>query len=173
MVSFWRWLFLGAANGPPGIFNVLNWYLPIHLIVGLIAASFIRSDPFDFAAKALFPAASILIGMSLAWTTRAATILQTGDLRKALFNAKRPAEDYVYAFQLSILIIVIMVAYVSVMAGGGIEVVVFGPDLDQRISGITLYTLLSISLRECWGVVNFTNMLSLLEYIRTGQDEKP
>jgi hypothetical protein len=173
MVSFWRWLFRGAHNGPPGIFNVLNWYLVIHLTVGVAAMAFIRSDPFDFASKALFPAASILIGMSLAWSTRAATILQTGDLRTALFRDERPAEDYVYAFQLSILVIIVIVAYVAVMAGGGVYADVFGNDIDRKISGITLYTLLSLSLRECWGVVNFTNMLSLLEYLRTERDQKP
>ncbi|WP_222926945.1 hypothetical protein [Sphingomonas gilva] len=150
----------------------MNWYLLIHVTVGVITATFIRSDPFDFAAKALFPAASILIGVSLAWSTRAATILQTGDLRAALFNDDRPPEDYVYAFQLSILVIIIMLAYVSVMAGGGVEITVLGRDTDNRISGVILYTLLSLSLRECWGVVNFTNMLSLLEYLRTKREKE-
>lgn len=173
MVSFWQWLVRGAQNGPPGIYNLLNWFLVLHIGIGLIAATFIKSDPFEFASNALFPAASILIGMSLAWTTRAATILQTSDLRTALFTADRPAEDYVYAFQLSILIIIVMVAYVSIMAGGGISATVFGADVDQKISGIFLYTLLSLSLRECWGVVNFTNMLSLLEFLRTKQNQPP
>lgn len=167
MVSFWRWLALGARSGPAGIRNVLNFYLLIHAGVAWLAISLIRSDPFEFASKALFPAASILIGMSLAWTTRAATILQTDDLREALFRDERPAEDYVYAFQLAILVIIVMVTYVSIMAGGGLRVRILSAEWDEWWSGFFLYFLLSLSLRECWGVVNFTNMLSMLEYLRT------
>lgn len=95
-------MFLGARNGPASIFNIVNWYLVIHLVSAFLAVTFIRADPFDFASKALFPAASILVGVSLAWTTRASTLLQAGDLRDALFRDERPAEDYVYSFQLAI-----------------------------------------------------------------------
>jgi hypothetical protein len=167
MVSFWRWLVRGAPNGPAGIWNVANGYLLLHLAVAWLAINLIRSNPFDFASKALFPAASILIGMSLAWTTRAATILQAGDLRDALFKEGRSPEDYVYAFQLAILIIIVMVVYVSVMAGGGLNLSVFDRYTDRQISGFFLYFLMSLALRECWGVVNFTNMLSMLDYLRT------
>lgn len=170
MVSFWKWVFCGARQGPAGLRNVVNWHLFLHVILAYLAVKFIKSDPFDFAAKALFPAASILVGMSLAWTTRAATILQSGDLRDALFQENRPAEDYVYSFQFAILIIIIMVVYVSIMAGGGLDISVFHPRADRWISGYFLYFLLSLSLRECWGVVNFTNMLSILEYSRSKND---
>lgn len=166
MDSFWKWLFSGSQNGPRGIYNIFNWWLIFHFLIGILATLFIRSDPFTFAGKALFPASSILIGMSMAWTTRASTILQTKDLRKKIFTESRPAEDYIYSFQLSILVIIGMVIYVAILSGGGLKISVFGNEIDTFISSFFLYFVISLSLRECWGVVNFTNMLSMLEYRR-------
>lgn len=167
ITTFWKWLILGTKFSPSGIRNVLNFYLLAHAALATIAVSLIKSDPFTFAGKALFPAASILIGMSMAWTTRASTILQSKELREALFKNDRSAEDYIYGFQLAILVVITMVTFVAIMAGGGLDVTIFGGDVDATLSGFWMYFLLSVALRECWGVVNFSNMLSLLDYTRT------
>ncbi|WP_374146529.1 hypothetical protein [Sphingomonas sp. 28-63-12] len=166
MITFWKWLRVGSGNAPAGFRNIFNAWLALHATIALAATYSIVADPVSFAAKALFPASSVLIGMSMAWTTRASTVLQTKELRDALFNDERPAEDYVYGFQLSILIVMIMVGYVALMAGGGINLTVFGNYWDNRLSAYWMYFLISLALRECWGVVNFTNMLSMLEYRR-------
>ena len=103
----------------------------------------------------------------MSWTTRASTVLQTRELREKIFTEKRPAEDYVYGFQLAILIVVIMLAYVAVMAGGGLKLSLLGKEWDDYASAFWMYFLFSLALRECWGVINATNMLSMLEYLRT------
>lgn len=167
MTTFWKWLFKGSGSAPAGILNIFNFYLFFHVLVSVIATILISGNPFEFASKALFPAASILIGISMAWTTRASTVLQTKELREALFTAERPAEDYVYGFQLSILVVIFMVVFVAIMAGGGINISLFGPKWDKIAAAFWLYFILSLALRECWGVINFTNMLSMLEYRRS------
>lgn len=166
MITFWKWLFLGTEKTPSGYKNIFNKFIVVHIISAIFCNIFFKADAFNFATKALFPAASILIGISMAWTTRASTILQTKELRDALFTADRPAEDYVYVFQLSILIVIIMVIHVAIMAGGGLKISIFGGDTDKSLSGFWMYFTISLALRECWGVVNFTNMLSMLEYRR-------
>ncbi|GLV25961.1 hypothetical protein [Sphingobium sp. Cam5-1] len=166
MDTFWKWFAKGSGSAPPGYRNVFNGYILVHGIVAILATFFINSDPFMFAGKALFPAASILIGLSMAWTTRASTILQSKELREALFASDRPAEDYVYGFQLAILVVMLMVILVAVMAGGGLKISLFASDIDRALSGFWMYFTLSLALRECWGVINFTNMLSMLEYRR-------
>lgn len=60
----------------------------------------------------------------------------------------------------------IMVGYVAVMAGGGLRITLLGDRLDHLFSGYWMYFFISLALRECWGVVNFTNMLSMLDYRR-------
>jgi hypothetical protein len=86
MDTFWKWFAKGSRNGPRGVWNVVNRFLFFHFIAAGAATVLIVSDPVTFAQKALFPAASILIGLSMAWTTRASTILQSKELRDALFT---------------------------------------------------------------------------------------
>jgi hypothetical protein len=166
MDNFWTWFLKGSKKGPRGARNILNMFLVVHVCVAVLATSLMAADPISFAQKALFPASSILIGLSMAWSTRASTILQAKDLRDLLFNETRPAEDYIYGFQLSILVVIVMIVYVATMAGGGIKVAVFGPPLDMQASAFWMYFLISLTLRECWGVINATNMISMLEYMR-------
>ena len=103
----------------------------------------------------------------MAWTTRASTILQVKELREKLFTNNRPPEDYIYGFQLAILVVIAMIVYIAIMAGGGLNISLIGQPWDMRLSAFWMYLLLSLTLRECWGVINATNMLSMLEYLRT------
>jgi hypothetical protein len=167
MDTFWKWFVSGSRSGPRGLWNVLNWFLFLHIVAAGAATYLIVADPVTFAQKALFPAASILIGLSMAWTTRASTILQSKELRDALFSDSRPPEDYIYGFQLAILVVMAMLVYVAIMAGGGLNISVFGQRWDELGSAFWMYLLMSLTLRECWGVINATNMLSMLEYLRT------
>ena len=167
MDTFWKWFAYGSAKGPRGLYNVLNRFLFVHIGIAVAATWLIVADPVTFAQKALFPASSILIGLSMAWTTRASTILQTKELREALFTDLRPAEDYIYGFQLAILMVISMLIYVAIMAGGGLQVSLLGERWDDIGAAFWMYLLISITLRECWGVINATNMLSMLEYMRT------
>lgn len=162
--SFWKWLAVGSQGSSPGWRNIVNLFLPVHLVIGYVCMQLIQTDPYEFARTALFPAASILVGLSLAWTTRASTALQNKNLRDKLITDYRPAEDYVFGYQLAILVIIGMVVYICVMAAGGLDISVFGKDIDKYLSGYWMYTAISVALRECWGVVNFTNMLTLLDY---------
>lgn len=166
MDSFWKWLIFGTGGGPAGFWNVLDRFFLAHIAIASALTTYLGADGFTFAKTALFPAASILVGMSLAWTTRASTILQNKELQDRLFTQGRSAEDYVYSYQLAILTIIVMVAYTAIMAGGGINIEVLGDYWDQKLSTFWMFLVMSLALRECWGAVNFTNMLSLLDYRR-------
>lgn len=168
MDSFWKWLLHGSGSRA-GFYNIVNSWIVFHCAIATVMTFSLSSDGFEFANLSLFPAASILVGMSLAWTTRASTLLQSEDLRNRLFAQDRPPEDYIYGYQLAILVIVVMVAYTAVMAGGGFKFVVFGDPVDRLLSTFVMFCLMSLALRECWGVVNFTNLLSLLEYRRSSE----
>jgi hypothetical protein len=119
-------------------------------------------SPYAFAAKALFPAASILVGMAVAWTSRAAAVLQDEKFRSAVIDNDRPIEAYLYGYQLSLLIIIVMVIFVSITANGGIQIYGFSQRIAEATTAIAMYSLLSISIRECWSVINFSNLLSIL-----------
>jgi hypothetical protein len=118
-------------------------------------------SPYDFAAKALFPAAAILVGMAVAWTSRAAAVLQDEKFRNAVISEETPLEGYVYGYQLALLVIMIMVVFVTITANGGIRTSLRA-DVAIGTTGVTLYALLSLAMRECWGVINFSSLLSIL-----------
>lgn len=160
--TFWKWLWRNERTGRSGLRLLLNYWIFFHALIGIILTCFMTLDPFSFASKALFPAASILIGMAIAWTSRAATVLQDSNFREKVINKNLPLEDYLYSYQLSLLVIIITVIYVSIMAGGGFNFFIYSSSISQNLSSFWLYFLLSSAIRECWGVINFSNLLTLL-----------
>lgn len=159
--TFWKW-FLGFGGARPGVMLILGWPTLIHASIAASLTFLLKSDGFDFALKALFPAASIFVGMSIAWTFRAATVLNDKGFRKKVINENNPIEEYLYGFQLSILILMFTVAYISLMAAGGFNFYIISVYWSIKLSSFWLYFLISMSVRECWSIVNFTNLLSIL-----------
>jgi hypothetical protein len=162
ITTFWRWLWRGAPHGKPGILLLWNRWLVLHAVVALGLTSLIAVSPYEFAAKALFPAASILVGMAVAWTSRAAAVLQDEKFRGRVVNKERPLEDYLYGYQLSLLIIISMVVHVALTANRGLQMPFLPPKLAENSTAFGMFFLLSASVRECWAVINFSNLLSLL-----------
>jgi hypothetical protein len=133
----------------------------MHATVGAVLYLLMPVSPYDFAAKAIFPAASILVGMAVAWTSRAAAVLQDDNFRNQVISGERPIEAYAYGYQLSLLIIMLMVVFVTITANGGIRTPLT-PAVARASTGVTMYALLSLAMRECWMVINFSNLLAIL-----------
>jgi hypothetical protein len=161
VISFWKWFLRGAGGTKAGWRLMITPWLLLHASVGCAMYYLMPVSPYDFAAKALFPAASILVGMAVAWTSRAAAVLQDQQFKEAVITDERPIEAYVYGYQLSLLIIMIMVVYISITANGGIQTPLKG-GTAAAVTGVIMYALLSIAMRECWTVINFSNLLSIL-----------
>ena len=134
----------------------------IHIGIAVAMSNLMVPDPFDFAAKALFPAASILVSMAVAWTSRASTIIQDKPFRDKMLSERNPLESYVYGYQLSLLILILMVIYVAIMAGGGLDIIISDRRISVAISGFWLYFFLSLGIEQCWQVIDFSNLLTLL-----------
>ncbi|WP_100258991.1 hypothetical protein [Qipengyuania seohaensis] len=160
--EYWSWF--SAKSGRKTGYRLLfsRWTL---LDLGVAAALTIglKLNGFEFAQKALFPAASILAGMAFAWTSRASTILNNAEFRDRIIGENNPLSDYVYGFQTSILILFCCVVYIAIMAAGGFSFSFISDDVSVFISSFWMYFLISITIRECWSVINFTNLLTLLD----------
>lgn len=162
IVNFWKWLLAKNSNGKRGVTPLFDRWIFLHAGIALVFVMFLNIDPFEFAGKALFPAASILVGMAVAWTSRASTILHDAKFREAIISEDNPPESYFYSYQLSLLIMISTVVYISIMAAGGLSFYLFDRKISSLISGFFLYFLLSLSIRECWSIVNFSSLLSIL-----------
>lgn len=162
IINFWTWLLTKDQNGKRGIAPLFDRWMLLHAAIAVSFVMFLNIDPFAFAGKALFPAASILVGMAVAWTSRASTILHDAKFREAIISEDNPPESYFYSYQLSLLIMISTVVYISIMAAGGLSFYVINRHLSSTCSGFFLYFLLSLSIRECWSIVNFSSLLSIL-----------
>lgn len=162
IVEFWPWM-LAKDGRKTGYKLLLNWWLASDVIIALILTFSLKIDAFAFAEKALFPAASILVGMAVAWTARASMIISDKKFQETNVGDENPIEDYVYGYQLSVGIVFASVVVITIMAAGGFDFYIYSPSFSQFLSSITLYSLLSLTIRECWAVINFTNLLSILD----------
>lgn len=160
--TFWHWLLFRAEGKSSGWKLLFGWKNLADVAIAATMTFALSVDGFEFAAKALFPAASIFVSMSIAWTSRAATIINDKNFREKIVRSERPLEDYVYGFQLSLLIIMITVVYIAIMAAGGFKFYIYNEFLSRMFSSIFMYIMIVWSVRECWSVVNFTNLLGLL-----------
>lgn len=162
MTKFWPWFFTGAGGAPAGFRFLFSRWMIFDFLLAVGCIKFLNANAFDFASKALFPAASILVSMAIAWSNRASTVLQSGDFRAEIIRDSNPLEDYLYGFQLSMGVMMGTVVYVAIMAAGGLNFYIYDLNASQNASAFFLYALLSMSVRECWSVMNFSSLLSLL-----------
>lgn len=167
--EFWPWFF--ARDGrKTGLRLVSIRWLVLDCIVAAILTFSLNADGFVFAEKALFPAASILMGMAVAWTGQASAIVSNEEFQKKILKEDRRLEDYLYGYQMSILILFITIGYMAIMAAGGFNFYIYDRQFSVLTSSFFMFLLVSLSTRECWSIINFTNLLSLLDgYIKKGQ----
>lgn len=159
--GFWQWM-LARSGRKAGYRLLLSPWLAIDGLIAVGLTYWLKVDGFEFAQRALFPAASILVGMALGWTARAATIVSDVKFRQSMISEINPVEDYFYGYQLSILILFICVCYISIMAAGGFSFYIYNKNFSVFASSFSMYFLISLAIRECWMVINFTNLLSIL-----------
>ena len=160
--TFWKWFLYPNHSRRTGYHLLFSKWILADISIATIMTNFLSIDGFAFAQKALFPAASILVSMAVAWTARAATVLNDKSFREKIVTDDNPLEDYIYGYQLSILIIMSTVVYISIMAAGGFNCSICEKRACTSASSFFLYFMLSTSIRECWSVVNFSNLLGLL-----------
>jgi len=84
-------MFLKSGN-KPGYRLLLTRWLLFDAAISLSLVFGLKVSGFEFAQKALFPAASILVGMAVAWTARAAVIINDGAFRKNFISNENPIE---------------------------------------------------------------------------------
>ncbi|NML93152.1 hypothetical protein [Novosphingobium olei] len=162
ITTFKNWLLFPKKGRDSGWRLLFGWKNILDVLISLLLIRFLKVDGFQFASKALFPAASIFVSMSIAWTSRAATIINDQKFRAKVIREEGDLEDYVYGFQLSLLVIMTTVIYIAIMAVGGLNFIIISKEISVFFSSFFLYVLLIWSVRECWSVVNFSNLLGLL-----------
>lgn len=160
--SFWGWFLYPRPGVKTGWKLLFSAWIILDFCIAIFFSIFLNLDGFKFAEKTLFPAASILVSMAVAWTARASAILNDEKFRSKVVSDDRPLEDYIYSFQLSLLVLIGVIVYVAIMAAGGFNFYIINSEISKLSSTIFLFAFLSLAIRECWEVINFSNLLGLL-----------
>jgi len=153
-ISFWKWFIVGSG-GRPGFRRLLNRWLILHVGVGAALATGIPIDLQSASSAVLLPLAGVLVGLSFAWAGNAQALLQTGEIESLAEHHPGGFVEYVYFYSLAILCILL-----TLSAWGLAGLKIF--DAVWPTSGhwktyfgikLLLFTLSSLTLRECWHIV--------------------
>lgn len=153
-LRFWDWLLRGSGGGA-GYKRVANRWLILHIAVGFGLAYAQLDSMKDVARIVLLPFAAVLVGLAFAWAGNAQALLQAEEIREISNFRAGGFIEYVFTYQLSILVLLVTLCVWGVMALG-----VWDDRWPTRkdflaylaIKTVAL-TLLSVSIRECWHVV--------------------
>lgn len=160
MSGFWQW-FLTRTWGAPGATKFCDRWLFIHFAVGAFLAWAIPTSLAEAAKTVLLPLASVFVGLSFAWAGNAHALLQTTEIEK--FTDRHPAgiRNYVFTFLAAILTILVTLVLWGVAGLGLFDrqwPTANGPRM-YFVVGTLLYAFASLTLRECWQVVNGAQLL--------------
>lgn len=154
MISFWRWFFIGSGAGP-GIRRLFDLWLTVHIAVGTTLSLLVPISLEVSANGLLLPLAGIFIGLSFAWGGNAQALIQTSEILQLASRRQGGFFEYLFAYQLAILLILISLTCWAI-AGLGIFDQVWPVDRKSwqyKILSAGLFSLASLTLRECWHVV--------------------
>ena len=145
--KFWSWFLFGIAE-KPGYQGLWNSWLMIHAMLGFILALIIRLrspdvDLIKAATTVFLPFASILIGLTFAWGGSAQSLLASEEIQELTETGSNGLVEYLYTYQLAILTVLSTLVCWG-MAGLGL----FGK--KNLLIEWFLYSLSSLTIRECW-----------------------
>jgi hypothetical protein len=144
--SFWFWLLrLGLRR------LLWNRWLIAHILVGCALAWFVPGRLSFIAGSALIPLASILVGLTFAWSGNAASLLQSVEIQRVgAQDAGEKFRTYVFTYQGALLLVLVLTTLWSLLASG----IANEPEVTNlwvRMFGRSaIFTLSSLTVRECW-----------------------
>ncbi len=152
--TFWKWFVFGSG-GRAGFRRVMNWWLIGHTSVGLLLALAVPIDLQSAASAVLLPLAGVLVGLSFAWAGNAQALLQSSEIEAMSEYHPGGFVEYVYIYSLAILCILVTLTIWSL---AGLKVFDgLWPTIAHKRSyffiKVLLFTLSSVTLRECWHIV--------------------
>lgn len=165
VIGFWKWLVTKDIAGDRGAQNILNRWLVLHLALGGVGAAALSAPAFELARFIALPGAALLVGLSFGWAGRSAGLLQDKDFSAFIIKHGPPPEGYVYSFQLAILCVMVFVGASAVIAGGGLPITLGSGPIDEAMNRFMMFFFGSVAVRECWGVIDFVNKLTIQFYL--------
>lgn len=136
----------------------------LHVLVGVLGASFINRELADVAQATLLPLMAIFVGLTFSWAGNSHSLLQSNEVIALSRTRSGGIAEYIFTFQLSILVILAAVLFwiipslkLRFILDGTFRVGDF-----NFLAAVLLYAILSLSFRTSWQAVLGANMLLLI-----------
>lgn len=174
MNTFWHWFFRGVGEGA-GVLRFWDRWLFLHVFVGAFLAIALPVTLTKAATALLLPVAGIFIGLSFAWGGNAQALLQTSEIEDVSAFRAGGYEEYVFAFQAAILLILITLGMWALAGLAIFDCVWPTKDHSEMYAAISfmLFFLSSMTLRECWHVVLGAQSLLIMRFkIKQSKEKK-
>jgi hypothetical protein len=173
-IGYWHW-FLKGSGDKAGFRRIFNVWILLHLIIGFVMTLLVEVDLQTAANAVLLPLAGIFVGLSFAWAGNAQALMQTSEIDEMADFHEGGFEEYVFVYQTAILTILVTLVFWGI---AGLSV--FDKQWPTQKNTdfyfgikIILFTLSSITLRECWHVVMGAQWMLLVQRkIRRSKAEK-
>lgn len=164
-ISFWRWFFRGTG-GKAGLRRLINAWILFHIAIGAGLAHIITIDLGIAANAVLLPLAGVLVGLSFAWGGNAQALLQATEIEKLAEKHEGGLSDYAFTFQAAILCVLLTLVLWGI---AGLQIFdkawpTAGRPHTYFAAKTLLFTLSSLTVRECWHVVLGAQAMLLSRY---------
>lgn len=165
VIGFWRWLIeKNESTKIRGISNILNKWLLLHVSLAIILSLLFKETAEQIAKNVALPGAAALIGLAFSWAGRSTSLLQEKSFSEFIIEQGPPAEGYIYSFQLAILSVFILISIALTLTAGGLGTSFGSEKIDELANKFVLFFFGSIAARESWGIVLFSNKLTIKYY---------
>lgn len=153
-IKYWEWFFKGSG-GKSGLRRLINCWLIFHIFIGFGLSLIISQNLKEIANTVLLPLIGIFIGLSFAWAGNAQALMQSSEIDELSKFHKGGFVDYVFTYQTAILAILITLVFWA-LAGMSVfdcKWLTMKRGAIYLSIKVILFTLSSLTLRECWHVV--------------------
>lgn len=163
---YWKWFFKGTGD-LPGWRHFIDIWLLVHLVFGGAIGVLTPLSIKDAADVVLFPLAGILVGIAFGWAGNSHALLQSDEIALVAGKGNARFTHYVYFYQSAILIVLVTLVSWGLAGLGLADSLIEGEVAHYFYVGIRvfLFILSSITVRECWQVVLFSQKLLLVHRI--------
>jgi hypothetical protein len=156
---------MGCQGGRPGIACIANKWIMKHLLVGAILLRIVPVTIKEAATTVLFPLSGVFIGISFAWVGNAHNLLQSEEIRRLTGNHKGGQRHYIFVYQTSVLVIISTLIAWGLSGLGAIDHIFPVTRYPYCYVIVTwlLYSMLSLTISECWSIVFSTQLMLLYQ----------
>lgn len=162
--NYWSWFFKGTG-GKAGIRRIVNKWIFFHLLIGVVMTILVQLDLQKTASAVLLPLAGIFVGLTFAWAGNAQALLRSDEMDKLSDYHGGGFTEYVFTYQTAILTTLVTLSCWGI-AGLGIFDTLLPAHANSRqyfVVKTALFTLSSLSFRECWHAVMGAQWMLLMQ----------